>query len=233
MTPLEPSAFFSVVDLIGVLGNGILGGVVARQMKMDLIGFLVLALLSGLGGGMLRDTLLQVGPPVALTNPAYLITVVIAAVIAYFLQLEGKWAHRALTLADALSLGCWAATGTAKALGVGLGWMPAILLGVMTAVGGGMIRDVVVGRIPIIFGGNTLYATGALVGSVEMVVFHALGLPNWGMTAAIVTAGTLSVVARRLGWRLPGPSAITLRWPAPPRFRRHRELGGRRGEPPV
>ncbi|MBD4567083.1 trimeric intracellular cation channel family protein, partial [Xanthomonas citri pv. citri] len=74
-----------LVDLLGVLTNGILGGVVARQLRMDLVGFVVLAIVSGLGGGMLRDTLLQQGFPVALTNPAYLTSALAGALIAYLL----------------------------------------------------------------------------------------------------------------------------------------------------
>ena len=97
-----------------------------------------------------------------------------------------------------------AATGTSKALGAGLGWLPSIMIGVVTAVGGGMIRDIAVGRVPLIFGGNTLYATGAVVGSLQMAVLHEAGRPNWGMAASILTAATLTVLARRRGWRLPG-----------------------------
>ena len=201
---LDPSAAFDAVDLLGVLTNGVLGGVVARQLKMDPVGFAFLAVVSALGGGLLRDTLLQVGFPVALTNPAYLITAIAGATIAFFLQFRGKWTNRVLVVADALALGCWAATGTGKALDVGLTWLPAVMIGVITAVGGGMIRDIAVGRVPMIFGGNTLYATGAVIGSAEMAVLHGLGYPNWGMAAAILTAATVTVVARRRGWRLPG-----------------------------
>lgn len=132
---LEAEAVFDVVDLLGVLTNGILGGVVARQLRMDLVGFVVLAIVSGLGGGMLRDTLLQQGFPVALTNPAYLTTALAGALVAYPMVFGSKWTFRALFVADCLSVGCWAATGTVKALGAGLAWPPAILLGVVTAVG--------------------------------------------------------------------------------------------------
>ncbi|MFI7483144.1 trimeric intracellular cation channel family protein [Kocuria sp. M1R5S2] len=222
---------FEVVDLLGVLTNGILGGAVARQFKMDPVGFLVLAIASGLGGGMLRDTLLQAGFPVALTNPAYLGTAIAGATIAFFMQLQGRWATRVLIVADALAMGCWAATGTGKALDVGLTWLPAVMIGVITAVGGGMIRDIAVGRVPMIFGGNTLYATGAVIGSAEMAVLHGLDRPNWGMATAIVTAATITVVARRRGWRLPGPGEWNVRlpkpdWPRPP-GRRPGRGGGR------
>jgi uncharacterized membrane protein YeiH len=224
---LDPGVAFQVVDLLGVLTNGILGGAVARQFRMDPVGFVVLAIASGLGGGMLRDTLLQVGFPVALTDPAYLGTAIAGAMIAFFLRLQGRWTNRVLVLADALAMGCWAATGTGKALDVGLTWLPAVMIGVITAVGGGMIRDIAVGRVPMIFGGNTLYATGAVIGSAEMAVLHGIGRPNWGMATAIVTAATITVVARRRGWRLPGPGEWNVRlpkpdWPRPPRRRRGR-----------
>lgn len=210
MQPVEidPRAVFDVVDLLGVITNGILGGVVARHLKMDLVGFVILAIVSGLGGGMLRDTLLQQGFPVALTNPAYLTTALAGAVIAYLLPLEQRWTQRGLFFADTLSVGCWAATGTIKGMAAGLGWMPSILLGVVTAVGGGMIRDIAVGRVPAIFGGNTLYATSALIASAEMLVLAELGQPNIGMGGAIALSAIISLAARRFGWRLPGPANL-------------------------
>lgn len=200
---LEPQVAFRVVDLVAVLANAILGGMVARELKLDPVGFAVLAMTSGLGGGVIRDTLLQQGPPIALTDLSYLLTALTGALITYLLTLQGRWPHRFLIGADMLGLGCWSATGTAKALTFGLDWLPAVLLGVTTAVGGGMIRDLVVGRTPRIFGGNTLYASGALVGSLEMVVCYALGRPNVGMAVAITTVAVITLLAHRHGWRLP------------------------------
>lgn len=228
MGDLDPRVLFDVVDLMGVLANGVLGGAVARHLKFDLVGFTVLAVVSGLGGGMLRDVLLQVGFPVALTNSAYLSTAIAGAVIAFFLQLRGKWTNRVLIVADALSLGCWAATGTSKALAAGLSWLPSIMIGVITAVGGGMIRDIAVGQVPRVFGGNTLYATGALIGSLEMAVLYNLGLPNWGMAAAILTSATVTVVARRRGWRLPNAGEWDVRFPRPERLRPRVRRGRRK-----
>ncbi len=212
---LEPQAGFDVVDLTGVLANGILGGVVARSLKLDAVGFVFLAIITALGGGLMRDTLLNVGQPVSLTNPLYLVFALAGAAIAYLVPMRGRWTRRVLTVADALSLGCWAATGTAKALSAGLAWLPAVFIGLVTAVGGGMIRDLLVGRIPAVFGGNTLYATGALIGSVQMVIFWELGLPSVGMAASIVTAAALTVLARRFGWKLPGPAQWLEEWRPP------------------
>jgi uncharacterized membrane protein YeiH len=192
-----------IVDLVGVLGNAILGGIAARSARLDLVGFGILAILSGLGGGIIRDTLLQDGVPVALTDPYYLILAIVGAIIAFVVPLQGKWSQRPLVLVDALALGCWSAVGVQKALDAGLGWLPAIILGMVTAVGGGMVRDVLLMRVPSIFGGNTLYATSSFAACVVTLVLSELGQPDVGAVAAILTGAALSLLARRFGWVLP------------------------------
>ena len=84
MQLLDPEAVFRAVDLAGVFVNAVLGGAIARSLKLDIIGFLVLAVLSGLGGGMIRDVLLQNGRPVALSDPTYLITALIGTGLMLF-----------------------------------------------------------------------------------------------------------------------------------------------------
>ena len=192
-----------IVDLVGVLGNAILGGIAARSARLDLVGFGILAILSGLGGGIIRDTLLQDGVPVALTDPYYLILAIVGAIIAFVVPLQGKWSQRPLVLVDALALGCWSAVGVQKALDAGLGWLPAIILGIVTAVGGGMVRDVLLMRVPSIFGGNTLYATSSFAACIVTLVLSELGQPEIGAVAAILTGAALSLLARRFGWVLP------------------------------
>ena len=201
------------VDLAGVLANAILGGVAARSARLDIVGFVVLAIMSGLGGGIIRDTLLQQGPPVALTDPAYLTTAIAGGVIAYLITFNGRWSRRLLLLLDALAVGCWSSVGVQRALDAGLGWMPAILLGITTAVGGGMVRDVMLLKVPTIFGGNTLYATSAVLASVSMLVFSELGFVVLGSFVAIFSGAALSLLARRYGWIL--PTGYTLRIPRP------------------
>lgn len=191
------------VDLAGVLANAILGGIAARSARLDIVGFVILAVMSGLGGGIIRDTLLQQGTPVALTDPAYLTIAIAGAVVAFFVPFRGRWSHGSLILLDALAIGCWAAVGAQKTLDAGLGWLAAIAMGIVTAVGGGAVRDLMLLRIPRIFGGNTLYATSALVSSVEMVVLSTLGMPALGSAVAMGTGALLSLLARRYGWTLP------------------------------
>lgn len=211
------------VDLAGVLGNAILGGIAARAARLDLMGFGILAILSGLGGGIIRDTLLQQGVPVALTDPFYLVLAIAGAAIAFLVPLHGKWTQRPLVLIDALAVGAWSAVGVQKALDAGLGWLPAIILGMVTAVGGGMVRDVLLMRVPSIFGGNTLYATSSLLASVVTLVLIQLGQPEWGAVAAILTGGGLSLLARQFGWVLPTEVRI-------PRPRLRRKQGETRSE---
>lgn len=207
----DAETLFRIVDVTGVVANGLLGGAVARSRRFDIVGFATLAIISGLGGGMLRDVLLGAGYPVALTDPAYLSGALIAATIAYFIHLEGTIARGALALADVLALGCWSATGTIKAASLGLQLIPSIMLGVITAVGGGMLRDVLVGKTPAVFGGNTLYASLAVVGSIEALVFFQFGMREVAMGSSILTCAVLGLLARRLGWMLPEPVDFSLR----------------------
>lgn len=138
-------------DLTGVVANAILGGLIARSERFDPIGFGTLAILSGLGGGIIRDTLLQAGPPVALLDWAYITSALAGAAIAYFVHVSERLWKRVFPWIDAIALGSWAAAGAQKT----------IMLGTITAVGGGATRDIVLRRVPSILGGNTLYATPA------------------------------------------------------------------------
>lgn len=220
---VDPGALFRFVDVGGVVANGFLGGTVARRMGYDIVGFLVLGMASGLGGGALRDMLIGGGPVVMLTDPAYLTGAIVAATVAYVIDIRGRWANRLLSLLDLLAVGCWAATGAAKALGVGLGWIPAVLLGTMTAVGGGLVRDVLVGRVPAIFGGHPLYASLAVLGSVEMTAMTVLGHAQLGMAVSILSCAALGLLARRRRWTLPGATDLAdhrLRALRPPLRRR-------------
>jgi uncharacterized membrane protein YeiH len=191
------------IDLTGVGANAVLGGVLARGEQLDPVGFGALAILSGLGGGIIRDTLLQRGTPVALTDYAYILTALAGAAVAFLVHVEGRLWDRVFPFVDALALGCWASAGAQKTLGSGLGWLPAVLLGTITAVGGGALRDIVLRRIPAVFGGNTLYASSALLASGVLVVLHDLGHPSVGLLVSTVVGAGLTLLARWRGWQLP------------------------------
>jgi uncharacterized membrane protein YeiH len=218
---------FRALDLTGVFVNAMLGGVIARREKLDPVGFVVVAVLSGLGGGLIRDTLLQRGTPVALTDYPYVFTAFAAAALTYVVRIDGALWDRVWPVIDALALGCWAATGAEKTLGVGLGWVPAVLLGTITAVGGGATRDVLLRRVPAILGGNTLYATAAAAASGVLVILVYNGQRTLGSLSALVTGAGLCLIARRRGWILPGADA----W-SPVKGLRDRFRPDRRGSGP-
>lgn len=207
------------LDLAGVFANAVLGGAIARRYRFDPIGFAVLATVSGLGGGIIRDVLLQHGTPIALTDDTYLVTALAGAGFAFLISSEGQAWHSVFPFVDALALGCWAAVGTQKALLFGLGWLPALFLGTVTAVGGGVIRDLCVGNVPTIFGGNTLYATCALVASGVMVGMKDAGLPGAGSLLATLVGALLCLLSRWRGWMLPEGMDVSRRL-RPPSARR-------------
>lgn len=197
-----------VLDLLGVAANALLAGALARSLKFDVIGFMFLGIVTGLGGGILRDTLIQHGTPYALTDPAYLAAAMVGSLVSFLYPTTGRWWLRSAKFIDAVALGAWGAVGAQRALMADLSPLAAILLGTITAVGGGIIRDVLVGRTPIIFGGSTLYATSATVAAGTAVVLYLFVVPpGWGgltSLAGMLIGGTMCLLAYRYGWSLPG-----------------------------
>jgi uncharacterized membrane protein YeiH len=133
----------------------------------------------------------------------YLTTALAGAGVAFAVPFEGQWWERVFPFVDAVALGCRAAAGAQKTLLSGLGWLPAVLLGTVTAVGGGAIRDIALSRVPAIFGGNTLYATCALIASGVMVGMQRIGHAAVGLFTATVVGAGLCLLARWRGWTLP------------------------------
>lgn len=194
---------FRFLDLTGVFLNGILGGRLARQKGFDPVGFAVLAIMSALGGGIIRDLMLNNAPPVALTDRYYLTMAIIGAALAWLWKFDGKWSRRALIVCDGLVLGVWAATGTQKALSLGFAFIPSVLMGVITAIGGGMVRDVTAGNVPVVFGGSTLYAIPAVIASILDAILFSNGYPLLGMLTATVVGSGITVMASWRRWMLP------------------------------
>ncbi|AKK06587.1 putative membrane protein [Corynebacterium mustelae] len=193
---------YQTFDLIGVVLNGIIGGTIARQRNFDFVGFVFLALFSALGGGMLRDVLMQKGTAAAIADPTYLLLACFGAFIALITHLKGRAWELFKVHGDAIILGVWAVTGCVKALTFDMPVISAVFMGVLTAVGGGMIRDVVTGQIPSIFGGGTLYAVPATVSAVTMVLFHWWELDAAGMMVAPILGAGLAILSYWKGWVL-------------------------------
>lgn len=195
--------FLRVLDLVGVFVMGVAAGAIASRLNFDAVGFAVIGIVAGLGGGLVRDLILDYGTPAAFDGPWYLTCALGGAMFTFVIHADGPWWRRLVTALDIAAMGLWAATGTAKSLGYGLDTLPAILLGITSAVGGGVIRDVLVGRIPQVFGGGPLYATGALVTAVLTWLVLALGLPSPTVLVAVAVGALLAGVAAWRRWSLP------------------------------
>jgi len=184
-------------------------------------------LLAGLGGGVIRDVILGV-TPVALAKPVYLVPPLVAAAVVYLL---GSFIHRVQTLivaCDAAGLGLFCTFGTARALDHGMPVASALVLGVITAVGGGLLRDVVANEIPAVFSGSNLYVIPATVGAALTAV--AVQSDTWGP----VTATVLSVlvfgfrmIAWQRQWKVPAPVRSWTARDLESRLRRERSVFGR------
>ncbi|MBO3129713.1 trimeric intracellular cation channel family protein [Dermatophilus congolensis] len=206
---LEPERFFRAADVIGIFANALIGGAVARSKGFDIIGFVVLAITTAMAGGILRDVILGTTFPVAVTDPWYMSSAVVAALLAFVLELDGRW-KILLAAGDMVALGCWSATGAAKAAAAGLDLLPCIMLGVITAVFGGMFRDVLVNQVPSVFGENPLYASLAVVSAFQMTLMLQAGHYRIGMVISIVGCTVLGLLAQRRNWILPSAASLTL-----------------------
>jgi uncharacterized membrane protein YeiH len=192
-------------DLIGIFAFALSGALLAVRKNMDVLGIIVLAVATGLGGGIVRDLLIGSLPPVALTDPGYFWTPVAAAGVVFFLHVQVARINSAVYFFDAAGLGVFCVTGTAKAFHYGLSPVSAVVLGVMTAVGGGVIRDLLAQESPsLLRWDREVYAVPAMVGAVIAVVLLVTGQFNgYTGTLAALTAFLLRLLALRYHWRAP------------------------------
>lgn len=205
-TVADPGALRVVLDLIGIFVFAISGGLVGVRKDLDLFGVLVLAGTTGLGGGFMRDVLIGATPPAALVDWPYLLVPAAAGLVTFRFHPALGRMERLVTLFDAAGLGLFCVTGALKALDYGLGPVPAALLGMLTGVGGGVARDLLAGRVPVVLR-SELYATPALVGAGVAVTGAQAGLATWtfAIPAAVLCFGWRMVAVSR-GWNAPRPS---------------------------
>lgn len=192
------------LDLVGVFFFAVSGSLLAARKQFDIVGSMLLASIVALGGGVIRDIVINAGPPVAFTNPVYLVPPLLAALLVYFLFSSVQRFTSLLTLFDAGGLALFCITGTLKALTAGMNPVAAILLGVTTAVGGGLLRDITANEIPTLFNNRDLYALPALVGAGLTTLLWHLGLFS-GATAGLIAGVVFAfrVTAWRRSWYVP------------------------------
>lgn len=192
-------------DLLAVAVCAVTGVLKARRMQMDIIGVSVIAVVSGLGGGTLRDLLLGRGPVFWLTEPAGVVAALTAGWAIFFGARRLPVSRGAFEVPDALGLALFTILGTEKALIAGHGWLVAVLLGTMTGTFGGVLRDVLCNEVPSLFVRREFYATAAVAGSLVFIASRAAGLPGWNCALLGVCLVTvLRLGALRWRWRAPG-----------------------------
>ncbi|WP_096700802.1 TRIC cation channel family protein [Magnetospirillum sp. 15-1] len=196
-------------DLAATFLFAVTGAMTAMRKGYDFVGVFFLALVTGIGGGLLRDGVFLQQVP-AVLGSHYLLVVVVATVIGLLFGQSLNRLALVFLLVDALGLGLYTVFGTQKSLNAGLGWVPALLIGVVNAVGGGVMRDLMSREEPLIFRPGEFYAAAALAGGATFAIL-ALGLGIAAQPAAlagIAVTVLVRVASVRFGWRTPAARAL-------------------------
>lgn len=191
-------------DLCATFVTGLAGALVAVRRQYDFVGVFALAFVAGLGGALMRDgVFLAQGPPMAVRDSRYLLAVLAATLAATLINRLNRPAALAVLVLDAIGLGVYAVVGADRSLAAGLGFLGAVLIGVVNAVGGGVLRDVLTREEPVLFKPGQFYATAAALGATLYVGLRA-ALELSPQPAAFAAGGAAIVVrllAVRYDWR--------------------------------
>lgn len=191
------------LDLIGIFVFALAGATAAVRRRLDLFGVLVLSSATALSGGIMRDLLIGAVPPAAFVDWRYLAAATLAGLITFIWYHPIERLRNPVRVFDALGLGLFAVAGTQKALAFGIHPMMAALLGMLTGIGGGVVRDLLLTRVPVVFQSD-IYALAALAGALIVVLGHALSWP--AVPTAIAGAALcfgLRILAMWFNWSLP------------------------------
>jgi uncharacterized membrane protein YeiH len=192
-----------ILDLTGTFVFAIGGAVIAVRHRLDFFGVLVVSFVAANSGGIMRDVLLGAVPPAAIDDWRYIAVSLPAGAVVFLWSSATQTLRVPLLVLDAAGLSLFAVAGTLKSLDLHLNPVAAILLGVLTGVGGGMVRDVLVREIPVVLR-TDFYAVAALFGAIVVAIGHAWGWPSLPIAIA---GGAVCFILRLLaiwrGWRLP------------------------------
>ena len=196
--------FIYILDLFGTMAFAVTGAFKAIEHKSDIVGIIILATITGLAGGTIRDIVLGEFPTNSISDPAYVIITVATAVVIFFLYSHLKKHWNVFLKFDAIGLGVFTIIGATFAFNIfGLNYLAMVLAGVLTAIGGGILRDVFVNQVPIVFI-KELYASASFVGVTIFYLLLLAGIELYAATIAgiIITTG-LRLVAMKYNWNLP------------------------------
>jgi uncharacterized membrane protein YeiH len=190
-------------DLGGTFVFALSGATAGVKHRLDLFGVLVLSFAAGNSGGIARDVMIGAVPPAAISDWRYVAVSILAGLITFYWYRIIEWRSSPVLVFDAAGLALFAVAGAGKALAFHAGPVAATLLGMLTGIGGGMVRDVLVGEIPTVLR-TELYAVAALIGAAVVVIGRMLHLsPSGAAAAGAVLCFGLRFMAMRQGWQLP------------------------------
>lgn len=192
-----------VLDLLGTFVFALSGGMMAVKRRLDIFGVLVLAFAAGNVGGITRDVLIGAIPPAAIAEWRYVAVSILAGLVTFFWYPVTDHLRKDVLVLDAVGLAFFAVAGAQKALEFGLNPAMAALLGMVTGIGGGMLRDILVVQIPAVLRSD-FYALAALAGAAVVVIGHVLHAPAVAMAiSGAVLCFVLRLMAIQYGWHLP------------------------------
>jgi uncharacterized membrane protein YeiH len=203
--PPDPSATQLAFDLAGCFVFALSGGLAAVRARLDVFGVVVVGTVTAIGGGILRDVLIGTTPPNALRHWPYLAVPAAAAGLVFVWHPALTRLRRPIVVLDAAGLGLFTVTGTRAALDRGLDPAGAIAVGLLTGIGGGVLRDVLLREIPLVLRRGEIYALAAAVGAVFVVAGRELGWPPGWQAAGAVAVFGLRLLAVWRHWVAPMP----------------------------
>jgi len=195
--------FHVALDLGGTFVFALSGGVTGVKHRLDIFGVLVLSFAAANSGGIARDVMIGATPVAAISDWRYVVVSLLAGLLTFYCYAIINRLSSSVLIFDAAGLALFAVTGATKALTFGLGPVGAALLGMLTGIGGGMMRDILVTEIPVVLRAD-LYAVAALAGATVVVIGHALNVSSaaTSILGALICFG-LRFLAIQYGWRLP------------------------------
>ncbi|MDX1314958.1 MAG: trimeric intracellular cation channel family protein [Eudoraea sp.] len=185
--------FYFTLDILGTIAFAISGVLVAMEKKLDVFGVFIVAFVTAVGGGSLRDMLIGNTPVIWMRESVYAITIIASVIFAIIFQSKLKYFRRSLFLFDTLGIGLYTMVGIEKGLSAGLTPIMCVALGTMTASFGGVIRDTLCNEIPVIFH-KEIYATACILGGFSYFLIQELPIPD----AYAYLAGLVIVIGIRL-----------------------------------
>ena len=192
----------TVFDYLAVIVGVVTGSLFAVARKLDIVGTTAIGLITAYGGGIIRDTLLNSHGFFFMQHPLLIVACAVIAAAVFVFSRSARKLENALFYADALSMSWFALAGTVKSWNSDAGIVLAIVLGTVTAVGGGMLRDICTGETPVIFKAGNFYAISAFLGASFFVAGESLGAPLLvSSIGCVVLSFALTLLSKRFGWR--------------------------------